>query len=149
MKNNTNPLNKTIKERQRKDKQKLIETLKELPIIQVACKKADISRDTYYRWRKEEQDFRRQGENAMEQGFEYINDLSESQILNLIKEGKLPAIALWLKHHHPRYGYKNQIYKPIARNEDLTAEEQTILMEALSLASGIKVKSQKHGRNKS
>jgi hypothetical protein len=129
----------TIEERQEKDKQALVDTLKEMPIIQVACKKAGISRATYYRWRTDDKNFKRQSESAMGQGFEYINDMSESQVVALIREKKLPAIILWLRHHHPRYGSKTAAYTPIATDEDLTPEERKIMLEALALASGIAI----------
>lgn len=32
-----------------------------------------------------------------------MNDLSESQLIQLIKEKKFPAISMWLKYHSPRY----------------------------------------------
>jgi transposase-like protein len=128
--------NSTTEERKESDKQSLVETLKEMPIIQIACKKSGISRATYYRWRQEDKNFLRQSEDAMAQGFEFINDMSESQVVTLIKEKKLPAIALWLKHHHPRYGSKIRSYSPVTSREDLTPEENSILLEALKLASG-------------
>lgn len=98
--------NKTIEERQEKEKQALIEILKEMPIIQVACKRAGIGRATYYRWRKEDREFLIESEKALGQGIEYINDMSESQLVTLIKEKKMPAIAMWLKNNHQRYGAK-------------------------------------------
>jgi len=128
--------NSTIEDRQEKDKLALLEALKEVPVIAMACKRAGIGRATYYRWRKEDSQFLRQIENAMVQGFELINDLSEGQIITLIKEKKLPAITLWLKHHHPRYGSKAKLYAKPATAEDLTIEERKIIMEALALASG-------------
>ena len=73
--------NKTVEERQEKDKHFLVEALKEMPIVQIACKRAGVSRATYYRWRKEDKNFLRQSEDAMAQGFEFINDMSESQIV--------------------------------------------------------------------
>ena len=128
--------NKTVEERQEKDKHVLVESLKEMPIIQVTCKRAGVSRATYYRWRKEDKDFLGQSEDAMAQGFEFINDMSESQIVTLIKEKKLQAMVIWLKHHHPRYGSKVRSYSPVTKREDLTPEENSILLEALKLASG-------------
>lgn len=129
--------NQTIKERQSKTKQAMLDILKEMPIIQFAVKKAGISRDTYYRWRKEDKNFFRQSEDAFTQGNEFINDMSESQIITLIKEKKMPAIALWLKHHHPRYGGSNmRSYTPASVKEDLSPEEKRIVVEALKLASG-------------
>jgi len=128
--------NNTTFERQAKDKKAFLEAMKEMPIIQVACKRVGISRATYYRWRKEDKSFLRESEDSMAQGFEFVNDMSESQIINLIKEKKLPAITLWLKHHHPRYGSKVMVYAPITPIEDLSSEEQRLIIDALSLASG-------------
>ena len=62
----------------------------------------------------------------LEQGIEFINDMSEAQVIQLIKEGKLPAIALWLKHYHPRYGGKN-IRRPTTGMPELTPEEEKAL----------------------
>ena len=141
--------NSTIEKRQDKIKESLVAILKEMPIIEVAVKKSGIGRDTFYRWRREDKEFRRQCEDALRQGFEYINDMSESQVITLIKEKKMPAITLWLKHHHPLYGSRVKSYAPITPAEDLTPEENLILTEALKLASGkvINVKKKNHGRN--
>ena len=118
------------------NKKNVIEALKEMPIIQVACKKAGVSRATYYRWRSEDKIFLRESEDALIQGCEFINDMSESQLLSLIKEKKMPAIALWLKHHHPRYGSNARSYIPITPREELTPNEDRIIRDALDLVSG-------------
>jgi transcriptional regulator of acetoin/glycerol metabolism len=44
-----------IQERQKHEKNALIEALKEMPIVQIACKKAGVGRATYYRWLQEDQ----------------------------------------------------------------------------------------------
>ncbi len=144
---NQDSYNKTIQNRQSKNKEALIATLKEMPIIEVAVKRAGISRDTYYRWKHDDKEFSKQSESAMAEGFDFINDLSEAQIINLIKDKKIQAMALWLKHHHPRYGPKFKSYSPIATKEDLTPEERKIITEALNLASGVIVQEQTHGKN--
>lgn len=146
MANDTN-ISPAVLHRQDKEKLALLEALKEMPIIQVACRKAGVSRPTYYRWRKEDKNFFRQTEDAIIQGFEFINDMSESQVITLIKEKKLPAIVLWLKHHHPLYGSKTQSYKPVPSAEDLDPEEEKIVLEALALASGVNITQNQDGRN--
>lgn len=128
--------NTTIEERQSNDKQAIIEALKEMPIIQIACKKAGISRATFYRWQQEDKDFKRKSRDALDHGIEFINDMSESQLITLIKEKKMPAIAMWLRNNHRRYGSKGREYTPIASAEDLTPEEEKIVMEALAMVSG-------------
>jgi hypothetical protein len=136
----TNP---EVAERIANEKRKLIDALKEMPIIVAACKRGGASTATYYRWRSEDKRFRRESEDALEQGCLYINDMSESQLIGLIKEKKMPAIALWLRHHHPRYGSQARPYVPIAEAEDLTDGERQVVLEALALASGLPVKKAK------
>jgi len=129
---------KTVKKRLEDDKQKLITTLKELPIVLAACKRAGVSRDTYYRWRREDKEFHRDSDGALEQGIEFINDMSEAQVIQLIKEGKLPAIALWLKHYHPRYGGKN-VRKPTVGVPELTPEEEKLFKQFIGTSESLPV----------
>jgi len=141
-----NNYDKTVDERQTDFKAKLIATLKELPIIEAACKRAGIGRDTYYRWRRDDKVFRKESEDALNQGIEFVSDMSESQLITLIKDKKMPAIAMWLKNNHPRYGSKARSYTPMAPVEDLTDEEQKIVLEALAMASGATI-SKKNGKH--
>ena len=136
--------NPSVLERRDENKQKLLEALKEMPVVTVACKRAAVSPATYYRWRQEDKEFKRQSRGAMDLGIEFVNDMSETQLITLIKEKKMPAIALWLKHHHPRYGSRAEPYVPLAAREDLTIEEEQIVIEALALASGKPVRRNNH-----
>ena len=127
---------KTVDERQSELKVKLIATLKELPIIQAACTRAGISRDTYYRWRQEDKIFKRESQDALSHGIEFVCDMSESQLISLIKEKKMPAIAMWLKHNSPRYGSKTKSHTPVNMTEELTPEEEKLMIDALKMVSG-------------
>ena len=138
-------INETVEKRQTKFKESLINALKEMPIIEIAVKRAGVSRDTYYRWRREDKNFLRQSADALSQGIEFINDMSESQLITLIKEKKMPAISLWLKNNNPRYGSRTKSYTPTNIAEELTPEENIILTEALSMASGGIIKNKNHG----
>ena len=80
--------------------------------------------------------FKRQSMDAMAAGIEFVNDMSESQIIQLIKKEKMPAIAMWLKHNSKRYGAKGRSYTPVASTDDLTPDEEKIVLEALALVSG-------------
>lgn len=102
MENNTT----TIEERQDKDKQAIIEALKEMPIARVACKRAGVSRATYYRWRNEDKKFLQECYGAISIGIEAINEMSDSQLIALIGEKSLQAIKWWQQHNHERYGAK-------------------------------------------
>lgn len=130
-----NTYNETIEKRQKELKQAVIDQLKETPIITIACRKSGVSRATYYRWTKEDPEFSITVNLALKEGIELINDLSESQIIQLIKEKKLPAISLWLKHNNPRYGGKNISRGLPASPEPLTEDEEKLFKKALGLFS--------------
>jgi hypothetical protein len=113
-------------------KKQFLEELKKVPIIQVACEKVGISRQTYYRWKKESKAFAKETEEALSEGIAFVNDMSETQLLNLIKGQDFKAISFWLKH-------RNQIYKEkvelIHKKEDLalTKEQIAIINNAVIL----------------
>lgn len=113
----------TIEERQEKDKQALIEALKEMPIARVACKRAGVSRATYYRWRNEDRKFLEQCYEAISVGIEAINEMSDSQLISLIGEKSLQAIKWWQQHNHERYGAKARPAVPSVPLEDLNLDD--------------------------
>ena len=45
---------------------------------------------------EEDEQFHEYSDEAMKSGEEMINDLSESQLISLIKDKNFPAIQLWL-----------------------------------------------------
>ena len=87
----------------RKSKELLIGHLRKTPIIQIACEKAEISRMTFYRWKKDDQEFSKAADEAMQEGCLMVNDLAESQLISAIKDRNLQAVTYWLRFHHPSY----------------------------------------------
>lgn len=126
----------SIQERQGDEKQQLLEQLRKTPIVQVACERVKIGRTTYYRWRKEDAEFKKASDDALSEGESFITDLSESQLLALIKEKNFPAIQLWLKTHHPKYGNRLEVVATV-RNDDapLTKAQEKLIEEALGISS--------------
>ncbi len=41
--------------------------LKKTPIVQVACERSSVGRATYYRWKKDDADFAKQADEALDQ----------------------------------------------------------------------------------
>ena len=80
-----------------------LKELKKVPIVQVACEKTGISRNSVYRWRREDKKFTEDMDQALQDGIAFVNDMSESQLMTLIKQGNLGAVRLWLTHNHERY----------------------------------------------
>lgn len=90
-------------ERQTKDKEKLIEQFKKMPIIQIAVERAGISRPTYYRWLEEDPIFRDAAMAAIGDGEAFLSDKSEGQLVTLIGEKHFGAIKHYLAHHSDKY----------------------------------------------
>lgn len=77
---------------------KILDYLKETGIISIACNKAGISRNTFYRWIKDDYEFSKEAELALEEGNYHIDDLAKNKHIELIKNGHWPAIKYRLDH---------------------------------------------------
>jgi Mg/Co/Ni transporter MgtE len=125
--------------KQQQDKEKLLENLAKTPIVEVACKQADVPRSTYYRWRKEDGAFAEACDEAIETSSSLINDMAESQLIAAIKDKNLTAIIYWLKHHHPKYAARIELDAHIHHDQqELSPEQAEIVAQALRLAGLIK-----------
>jgi len=126
-------------------RKKLIEELKKMPIVQIACSKVGIGRATYYRWKDKNKKFKKETDTAILKGCLFINDLAESQLIGTIKDKKIQGIALWLKHHHPAYSTKVEVigHLKTSSEDPLTPEQQALVKKALKMA-GLAGKSNKH-----
>lgn len=126
----------TIEQRQDGQKTLLIEQLRRTPIIQVACEKIGVGRASYYRWRKDDEDFAKACDEAMTEGVELVSDLAESKLINAIKEQNHGAISFWLRHRHPAYAEKLQIRAKVETDTSLTPEQEELVRRALAHISG-------------
>ncbi len=118
-------------------KDKFLESLKKVPIVQIACEKIGVSRNSVYRWRNQDEKFLEDMDLAMAEGEAFINDISEGQLLNMIKEKSWPALAFWLRHRNPKFRDKVEITTKIKHNDELTPEQEATVREALKLASHV------------
>ena len=116
-------------------KDKFLESLKKVPIVQVGCEKIGLSRNSVYRWRSEDKKFAEDMDLAMAEGEAFINDISEGQLLNMIKEKSWPALAFWLRHRNSKFRDKVEITNNTSKNIELTPEQEQIIREALQLGS--------------
>lgn len=86
-----------------RNKDLFLSELRKVPVVQIACERAGLSRQTVYRWRAEDSDFARKMEEALSDGEMLMNDMAESQLLAQVKDGTLGAIKYWLSHRHGRF----------------------------------------------
>jgi hypothetical protein len=127
-------MKKKIDTRQQQQKAVILSHLQKTPIVQLVCEKSGVSRATYYRWRKEDPDFRKQSDKALLEGKHLMNDMAESQLLSSIKDKNLTAIIFWLKHHHKDYATRVKVSADIrSTDETLNEEQQAQLEQALTL----------------
>lgn len=80
-----------------------LEQLKTIPNISLACEKVGLSRNTVYRWRNEDPDFKKRLDEALGSGVESVNDLAESKLVAQINSGNMQAIRYWLDNNKKGY----------------------------------------------
>jgi len=110
------------------------EELKRVPIVLVACEKSGISRNSVYRWRREDKKFAKSMEEALAEGEALVNDMSESQLLTLIKEKNWSAISFWLRHRNPRFRDKIEVTSKTIDTGKLSPSQAKTVRNALKLA---------------
>ena len=92
-------------------KKKLIEKLKDNPIVSSACIQLGISRATYYRWIEGDKKFKNKVRASLRMGREAICDLAESKVVSMVKSGNeniaLGAAKYILNNNSSRYRQTN------------------------------------------
>lgn len=73
-------------------------------IVSLACEVVDIHRSTYYKWREEDEDFRKKLEAIEERNI----DMAEAKLLTAIGEENLTATIFYLKTKGRNRGYVEQ-----------------------------------------
>ena len=134
---------KTIVKRQQKDKEAVIENLKRMPIIEIACNKSGVSRATYYRWKEQDPAFSLAVDKAQEEGEALIRDVAVSKIIKGINDDNLTAAMYWLNHRDPRFSNKVEISTTTKPQEALSKEQEEVVKKALAL-TGITESDQKN-----
>lgn len=112
-----------------------LEQIRKIPIIQVACEKAGIARSSVYRWRDEDPKFHKELEEALAEGEALINEMSESQLISLIKDKSWQAISFWLRHRSPKFRERLEVSANFQTEEKLTPEQENVVKKALELAT--------------
>ena len=121
----------TVSKQQREQKEKLIEQLERIPIIESAIKKVGISRSTFYRWQDEDKEFSQLSQEARVRGIEYISDIAESKVIQKIHSGNSAMVRFWLSKNVKRYGGKNTL-EIIWNEETLDEFHEKLLAEAVN-----------------
>lgn len=136
------------------EKSRLIQLLSETPFTNHACKKVGISRATFYRWKKDNPDFRKSVDKALHDGRTNLIEVAEAMIAKKVKEGESWAIKFFLTHNSKTYAPKRptypiqtinpeqqekmqMLYEWILRNKPLSKEMKDSMMKAFKSAGFI------------
>ncbi len=82
---------------------KFLSELNKVPNISLACEKVGLSRNTIYRWIREDIKFEAKVINELDMGVDYVSDLAESKLIANIKSNKVWAIKYWLGNRKKVY----------------------------------------------
>src|SRR5665213_648302 len=111
-----------------KVKDAFLTELRKVPIVQVACEKVGVSRNSVYRWRNEDAKFLEEMEAALAEGEALVNDMTESQLLSLIREKDWAAISFWLRKRNPKFRDKVEVTATVERvDRPLSPEDEELM----------------------
>ena len=82
---------------------KVLEHLTESGNISYSCKRAGISRETFYDWKDKNRVFARAADVAIDYGKSFVNDLAHTQLIMNIQRGDMRAVVFQLASCHPDY----------------------------------------------
>lgn len=86
-------------------KKKILDELERVAIVQVACERCDVSRNTFYRWRKEDVDFSVAVDESIAFGLSLVCDMAESGLFKATQNQEPWAIKYLLSRKHRGYRY--------------------------------------------
>ena len=130
-------------------KELILDQIRKVPIIELACQKAEVSRMTLLRWKKDDPKFAKDIDEAMNMGKSLISDVAEANLINAIKQGNMRGIIFWLTHQKDEYRNKLELSGSMTHiREELTDDEVEILRQALELAGYEENISKKNGDQK-
>ena len=92
-------------------KARLLEALeKSLGVITDACKMADLNRDTFYRYLREDEDFKAKYEDISNVALDFV----ESKMYELIRQGDKACIIFYMKCKGKKRGYVEKEEKQVS-----------------------------------
>lgn len=89
-----------MKEYQKED---VLEEIKTQLTVKAVCKKLNLSRQTIYRWAKEDKTFNASLMKAKKEAIDDLNDECENRVISKIMADDSNMIKFWLKYHHEDY----------------------------------------------
>ena len=112
----------------------IVTLLRKGHVIEIVCQQCKITRQTLSRWKRESVEFAKVVDEAIAEGKEFLNDISEASLISAVKENNLSAIMYYLKHNHPSYKTRVEVEARILNSYQLSDEQKTLVSESLAKA---------------
>jgi hypothetical protein len=97
------PNEKGKQDRTSRMQRKVLEHIAESGNISYSCKRAGVSRETYYAWKQSDEVFAKDAALAVEYGKSFVNDLAHTQLILNIQKGNMQAVRFQLISCHEDY----------------------------------------------
>ncbi|MDO8591666.1 MAG: hypothetical protein Q7R60_01910 [bacterium] len=108
-----------------RDKPKLLAELLKMPVVQVACQRANVPRSTYYRWLEADSIFAEDVKQAINFSTGIVNDMAVSKAIEGIRDGIPIYVIYWLNNRHPDFNQSKASRNPseVARLQEELRQE--------------------------
>lgn len=95
-------------------------------LLTVACQKVNICYHTYRRWYKENEEFQKEVDKALEQAHEKTTDYAEDKLFEAMERNELTATIFYLKTKGKKRGY--------VERQEITGKDGESLFEKETLS---------------
>lgn len=112
-------------------KKMLLEQIRKTGIVQAACTKTNIARGTYYRWIREDLDFKMASEQALIEGAEIHGDIAENTVVKAASNGDVNAAKFILMHR--RKPYRKRLIVDIQNTAGISPERVEAIGRAVKM----------------
>lgn len=112
-------------------KARVLEALKEVPLITYACQKLNIPKSTFYKWRNIDLKFKEEVDLAINLGRSTVNDMAISKLMKKINDGDTTSIIFWLKNNSPMFNQRMTLQIE-NKYDGYTKEELDVLVHSLN-----------------
>lgn len=107
-------------------KEKLLKEIEKSGNVYLSCMKTGIDKATFYRWKKDDEQFSKKATEAIKRGRENNCEIAEHALMMNVKEKKMDAIKYVLSH-------QSKIYKPKDRKVFLVHSNTNNSEKAVSI----------------
>jgi leucyl aminopeptidase len=84
-------------------RQKLLKEIEKSGNVYLSCLKIGVDKSTFYRWKEQDKEFKKESTKAVRTGRENNSDVAEQALMLKVKEKNMDAIKYVLGHNSQRY----------------------------------------------